>query len=102
MFMRFRGGGIGHLGSTLDATCVFEKLNDALESNGASNEPGGEYQEELESGDGDSEEDEDEDIEDSEQEGEVNDDEMGEEELGPEDGEDDDTYVENYEGFAEY
>lgn len=93
MFMCFCGGGIGHLGSTLDATCVFERLNDVLESSGESNQPEDWYEKE-DSKDGEEEQDLEEDEEESSSE-------IDENELGPEDGEDD-TDEEDYQGFAKY
>ncbi|KAE9391227.1 hypothetical protein BT96DRAFT_1001541 [Gymnopus androsaceus JB14] len=97
MFMRFRGGGIRHLGSTLDATCVFEKSNDILESSGESNKHEGTYQE-----DGDGEDGEEESEEEEGSNNETDNDKVDEDELGPEDGEDDNANEEVYEGFAEY
>lgn len=91
--MRFHGGGIGHLGSTLDATCVFERLNDVLESGGESKPPVDRYEEE-DSEDGEEEQDSEEDEEQSSSE-------IDENELRPEDGEDD-ADEEDYQGFAEY
>lgn len=50
MFMRFCSGGVGQFGSTLDAACVFERLNDVLESSRESSKQEGRYEEDSEDG----------------------------------------------------